>query len=143
MGMKRTIRNGQPLPKKQRIKASSAKAKGRTLQHKICAKISELTGFEWGGAGQDKPIESRGMGQSGTDVRLESVVKKVFPFSVECKAVESWSIPAWIEQAKANQEKGTNWLLFCKKSNEKIVAILEADVLFDLLKDAKKTIDNQ
>lgn len=60
------------------------KAKGRDLQNRVAQWISDLTGFEWGSAGSDKPIEARGMGQKGTDVRLSKEVLKLFNYSVEC-----------------------------------------------------------
>ena len=93
--------------------------------------ISELTGFEWG---PDCPISSRGMGQSGTDVRLEKAVLKVFPFSVECKRQESWSIKAWIEQAKENQMPNTEWLLVCRSSHMDPVVVLDAKHFFEILR---------
>lgn len=117
--------------RKQRIKPSSAKAKGRAFQQMICAKISELTGFEWGA---DKPIESRPMGQNGTDVRMESQVLPLFPFSVECKCQESWSVPGWVAQAKVNVVSGTDWLLFCKRSRQPPVVVMDVDVFFELMK---------
>jgi hypothetical protein len=124
--------------KKKRIKVSSAKAKGRNLQKWVCEQISKLTGIPWSSNGkEDCPISSRPMGQSGTDVRLESHVKKLFPFSVECKWCESWSVPSWIEQAKTNQEKGTHWVLFCKRSRLNPVVILDAETFFELLRRDK------
>lgn len=115
------------------MRPQSIKAKGRFLQKWVCEKIAELTGFEWG---KDKPIESRPMGQSGYDVRLESRVLDVFPFSVECKFRERWSVPKWIAQAKANEAEGTHWLLVCKQSRKPPVVILEADAFFEILKRA-------
>jgi hypothetical protein len=92
-----------------------------------------MTGYEWGSNGEDCPIESRPMGQSGCDVRMESHVLKEFPFSVECKWQETWSIPAWIKQAEANTLPGTNWLLFVKKNNSKELVVLDARLFFDML----------
>jgi hypothetical protein len=128
--MKRTK---QPTPPKKRISVSSAKAKGRSLQQWVCQKVSELTGFEWGSSGSDSPIESRPMGQSGCDIRMESQVREKFPFSVECKFQESWSVHSWIEQAKDNQQKGTAWLLVCKKSRKDPVVIMDACSFFKIL----------
>lgn len=123
--------------KKGRIKVSSAKAKGRGLQQWVCKQISALTGYEWGSSGDDKPIESRPMGQSGCDVRLESQVRKVFPFSVECKRQESWSVHAWIKQAKENEVPGTNWLLVAKRNNEDPVIMMDANSFFEILRRVK------
>jgi len=127
--MKRTKHN-----KKKRISVQSAKAKGRHLQQYVCAKISEITGYEWGSSGDDKAIESRPMGQKGMDIRMESQVRELFPFSVECKFQESWAVHGWVEQAKDNQMKGTDWLLVCKRSRKKPVVIMDADRFFDLYK---------
>ena len=117
-----------------RIKVQSAKAKGRRLQQWACKQISQITGYEWGSSGDDKPIESRPMGQSGTDVRMESQVRKMFPFSVECKAQESWGVHSWIDQARANQEEGTDWLVVAKRSRQKPVVIMDAERFFEIYK---------
>lgn len=130
-GVSEKIQDGEK--KKKKITPQSAKAKGRRLQQWVCKKVAEITGFEWGSNGNDKPIESRPMGQSGTDIRMESSVLKKFPFSVECKWQESWAIPAWIQQAKANLIKNTNWLLVIKKSRENPIVVLDAQVFFDLI----------
>lgn len=121
---------------KKRISTASAKAKGRSLQQWVCQKISELTGFPWG---KDCPIESRGMGQSGVDVRLELKVKRCFPFSVECKFQESWSVPAWIVQARENEVPHTDWLLIARRSRERAIIIMDAERFFALLKKGLKT----
>lgn len=128
--MKRT----NPPKKKQRISHSSAKAKGKELQRWACRKISELTGYEWGASGEDKPIESRAMGQHGPDVRMESQVRKLFPYSVETKWQETWNVPGWIEQAKENEMEGTNWLLVIKRSRKDPVVVMDADAFFELMK---------
>lgn len=112
------------------IKVSSAKQKGRNLQQLVCKKIAELLDMPWG---KDESIESRPMGQSGTDVRLDKEALRRFPFSVECKAQESWSVPSWIEQAKANQLPGTDWLLVAKRSRKDPVVIMDLDAFFRLL----------
>jgi hypothetical protein len=117
---------------------SSAKSKGRRLQYWTCQKISEITGFPWGTSGQDKPIESRPMGQHGADVRMEDAVRAVFPFSVECKNQESWSIFQWIEQAKENCLAGTDWLLVLKKNKIPPVVVLDAECFFKLVQKAIK-----
>lgn len=112
------------------IKTSSAKAKGRKLQQWMARKIAELIGMEYG---KDCPVESRPMGQTGVDVRLEKEALKRFPFSVECKAQENWSIPAWIEQARGNTLPGTDWLLVAKKSRNSAIVVMEADTFFRIM----------
>ena len=59
---------------------------------------------------------------------MEAKVLKEFPYSVECKAQENWSIPAWIEQAQTNTIPGTEWLLFAKKSRKDPIVIMDAKV---------------
>ncbi len=114
---------------KKRITVQSAKAKGRALQQWVGRKISDLIGLEFG---KDKPIESRGGGQSGTDIRLDSEAITLFPFSVECKRQEKLAIPQWIEQAKENQLPGTDWLLVCKQSHREPFVVLDANAFFKL-----------
>ena len=118
------------MPKK-RISVQSAKAKGRRLQQWAAQKISDLIGYAWGA---DEMIASREMGQAGTDIRLIGDAKKDFPWSVECKAVEQFSMPSWIKQAEENRLPGTDWLLITKQSRKSQLVTLEAKVFFDLLK---------
>lgn len=117
----------------KRISPQSAKDKGRRLQHWVCHKIAELTGYPWGTSGDDQPIESRPMGQPGPDVRMESQVLEQFPFTVECKSYEKWAVPEWIEQAKRNCMDGTHWLLIAKRSRKPPVVMMDADTFFALM----------
>jgi hypothetical protein len=116
---------------KRKITVASAKGKARRLQQWACQKISDLTGYTWG---KDEQIASREMGQSGVDVRLVADAKEAFPWSVECKYQEKWDIPGWIKQAKENEAPGTDWVLFVKRNRHEEIAVLDADVFFDLLK---------
>lgn len=119
---------------KKRISVQSAKAKGRKAQQWIMRKISELTGIS---CGQDELIASRPMGQSGTDVVLKGKAQKMFPWSVEAKWQETWSVPAWIRQAKDNQKEGTDWLLLMKRNQHEYVICIDAEVFFKLLSELK------
>jgi len=123
---------------KRRIKPSSAKAKGRSLQQWVCQRISDLLGIPWG---KDELISSREMGQSGTDVRLIGEAQERFPFSVECKNQETWAIPQWIRQAQANQKEGTHWLLIAKRNRTKPVVIMDAKAFFNLLKQRESHVN--
>ena len=99
------------------MKPSSAKAKGREFQNDIAGKFSDITGIE---AGKDCLIQGREMGQAGTDIKFYAEAAEKLPFSIECKRQENLSLPAWIKQARANTKKGTDWLLFWRRSREKI-----------------------
>jgi len=124
------------------ISVSSRKAKGRKLQQWTAQKISELTGIPWG---KDELIASREGAQAGTDIRLIGKALKLFPFSVENKFCESWAVHQWIEQAKANQLDGTDWIVIAKRSREKPVVIMDAETFFRLCKEreANATKNNQ
>jgi hypothetical protein len=119
----------------QRITRSAGKAKGRRLQQWCCERISLLLDLPWG---KDEGIASREMGQSGTDVRLVGEAARRFPFSVECKAQESWSIPGWIAQARENQAEGTRWLLVCKRNREEPVVVMDAREFFRMIRPLVK-----
>lgn len=125
------MRRTPPPPPKKRITHSSAQAKGRKLQQWVCQMISNLTGLPWG---KDELIASREASQTGTDVRLVGQAKLLFPYSVECKYQESWSLPAWIKQTKANQAEGTDWLLFIRKNHMDPIVVMDAKTFFELLK---------
>lgn len=114
------------------MKTSSCKAKGRRFQQWITKKISEITGIE---CGKDLDLESRPMAQSGCDVIIRGRAKELFKFSVEAKNVEQLNIWSAIEQAKTNQAKGTDWLLFCKKNRVDPIVVLDAEVFFNLFNE--------
>jgi len=113
---------------------ASRKAKSRRLQNWTAEQIANLLECEWG---KDCTVAPREMGQSGTDVRLIGDAQIQFPYSVECKNQETWAIPAWIRQAKDNQKDSTDWLLVCKRNNEKPVIVMDAEAFFRLLKENK------
>ena len=108
---------------KRKITRKSAKAKGRALQKWTAEKISYLLDIK---TGKDELIESREMGQPGVDIKLYGDAAKRFPFSIECKNQEKWSIQTWIDQAKFNKKRGTDWLLIAKKNQSDAVVIMDA-----------------
>lgn len=114
------------------ISIASRKAKGRNLQKYVTRRISEITGIPYG---KDERIASREMGQSGTDVRLIGKAKKLFPFSIECKYQETWSVPAWIKQAKENWKRGTDWLLFMRKNRHPEIVCMDAEAFFKIYEE--------
>ena len=118
------------MPKKKRkITIQSGKAKGRKLQQWVCQKLSDISGIPWG---PDELIRSREMGQAGTDVVLIGEALEIFPWSIETKWQESWSIPSWIIQTKNNKKEEVDWLLFCKKNHHEEIVIMDAQYFLDL-----------
>ena len=117
------------------MKTASAKSKGRMLQQLVANKIGEILNMP---VGCNECIASREGGQSGTDVRLIGEAKKNFPYSIECKRQEAWSVHGWIEQAKKNQEEGTDWLLVCKRNRSNPVVIMDMDAFFKLYEKVLK-----
>jgi hypothetical protein len=118
------------MPRKS-ISIASRKAKARTAQNWVAQKISELIELAWG---KDECIAPREMGQSGVDVRLVADAKDRFPWSIEVKNQETWNLPSAIQQAKENQMNGTDWLVVMKKNRYDYIAVLDAEVFFDLLR---------
>jgi len=100
------------------------KAKGRKFQQEIAKRISGILGIP---VEKDGDIESRPMGQSGPDVILRGEAKELFPFVVETKFCEKWDIHKWIKQAR---HYGDNWLLFCKRSRNKPIVVMDCDMFF-------------
>lgn len=115
---------------KKGIKRATAKAKGMNFQRDIAMLISEITGIPFE---KDGLIESRTSGCNGTDICLRGEAKKLFPFSVECKAVENLNLVEAINQAKDNKQEGTDWLLVHRrKALENDVVIMDIDAFVAL-----------
>lgn len=107
------------------IKTSSAKGKGRNLQHWVCERISEITGIPYNQQSDSCLIHSREMGQAGVDIVLRGGADTMFPFAVECKSVENFSLYSSVDQAVKNERPQTYWLLVHKKKNRNPIAIMD------------------
>ena len=118
------------MPKKP-ISIASRKAKARVAQNWVAQKIADLTGYT---CGKDELICGRPMGQSGVDVQLIGEAREDAPWSIEVKNVEKVNLYDAIKQAKDNQMNGTDWLVILKKNKEDYIAVLDAEVFFDLLR---------
>ena len=67
------------------MKTQSAKNKGRTLQKWVVNQLIEAFDIH------PEDIKSCSMGAGGEDVVMARAARQKFPFSVECKNVESFS----------------------------------------------------
>lgn len=130
--MKDTEKKSTTVTKKKRISVQSAKAKGRKLQKWVAEKLSEITGIP---CGKDCLIQSREMGQSGTDVKLIGSALDAIGMAIECKNCESWSVHSWIEQAKSNESPNTDWVIFAKRKRNNPVVIIDAEVFLRMFKE--------
>lgn len=106
------------------MKPQSAKAKGRNLQKtvrdELLARAPHL---------EPDDIRSTSMGASGVDIQLSPAARKVYPFSIECKAQESLNIWAALEQAEQNKGQHIPLLCFKRNRTEIYVALSLKDFL--------------
>ena len=121
--------------KKKRISVQAAKTKGRNLQKWTCEQISKIFNIPWGYE-DEKEIQPRIMGQSGTDVVLRGEAFEKFKFDIECKNQETWKVPEYIRQARKNTRKDRDWLLILKRNEfHNKIAVLDAEVFFKLIEE--------
>jgi hypothetical protein len=101
------------------VKTASAKAKGRALQQLVRDAILE----EFAEHLEEDDVRSTAMGQSGEDIQLSPLARRLFPFTVECKAREAISVYPWFNQAKQNKDKGTPILVVKQNRSEPLVVL--------------------
>lgn len=110
------------------IKPSSAKAKGRRHQQwvrdQILATFPKL---------EMDDVRSTSMGAGGEDIQLSPAARKLFPYSVECKAFKSFAIYKVMEQALANCPEGIEPLAIIKADRQKPLAVVDAEFFFKLV----------
>lgn len=122
----------------KKIKVSSAKGKGRNLQYWICEKIAKLFNIQFNQQEEQCPIHSREMGQRGIDIILRGEIYKNFPFDIECKNTESFSLVSVIKQVKANTKENRHWMIVHKrKALSQPIVIIEWDA-FEYLWERNK-----
>jgi hypothetical protein len=111
------------------INTSSAKAKGRRHQQwvrdQILAHFPQLEADD---------VRSTSMGAGGEDVPLSPAARRLFPYSIECKAYKSFAIYKILEQAAANCPKGATPLIIIKGDRQKPLAIVDAEHFFNISK---------
>ena len=114
------------------MKPRSAKNKGKRLQNKIRDLILE----KFNNILELDDVRSITMGDSGEDILLSPVARRVFPFSVECKNQEKLNIWSSLEQAEENSGKHTPLVIF-KRNRSKTYAVLEFKELLKLLDESE------
>ena len=109
------------------MKTQSAKAKGRRLQQWVRDQLIEKLEVH------PEDIESRSMGAGGEDVQLSPAARKLFPYSVECKALKSISVYKFMEQAEANCPPKAEPIAIIKADRRKPLAVMDAEHFFNLI----------
>lgn len=108
---------------------SSAKAKGRKLQQFFRDVLREI-GSNFGLKAGD--IESRGMGQSGTDIILSPAAINVFgDLAIECKNKETLNVVTTFWEHAAKYPKSVPFLVHKKNNTTPLVTLRVED--FDKL----------
>lgn len=112
------------------MKTKSAKAKGRRLQDSVVKKIVEAFPHL---SGNVKPAI---MGEGGMDVKLYGSARDVFPYAIECKNTEKWSIPEWWTQTERNAglENLIPCLICSKNRFGQPIVMIEIDEFIKLVK---------
>lgn len=98
----------------------SRKAKGRHLQQKIRDDIIDTFKLT------ENDVRSTSMGAKGCDILLSENARINFPYAIECKSQEKFSIPRWWEQTVINAtEENLTPLLIFKQSRKDIMVCLK------------------
>lgn len=114
------------------MKTQSAKAKGRNLQKEVVAMIRKHFPFL-----TEDDVISKSMGAGGEDIVLSKAAREVLPFSVECKATETFSVFKAYEQARKNA-KGWEPIVVHRKNRTKPVVIVDLEYFIELHSDNDK-----
>ena len=107
------------------MRPSSAKAKGRRLQDYVRERI--LSTFP---KLEEDDVKCAIMGESGEDIHLSPVARRLVPFSIECKNRESLNIWAALKQA---EEHGHPPMVVFKRNHSETFAVVKFDDILDLL----------
>jgi hypothetical protein len=112
------------------MKPHSAKAKGRRLQQYVRDKVVEVLNLS------PDDVFSRSMGAFGTDVYCSPVGQAKFPFAVECKNQETFSIyKAWDQAVENGLKTGLNPVIVYKKNGRDPLVILDFNLFLNMVKE--------
>lgn len=115
-----------------RMKAQSAKAKGRKLQQAVRDTI--LGTFP---SLENDDVRSTSMGAGGEDVQLSPAARKLFPYSVECKNLAKIAVFNYYEQATGHGQHEP--LVVIKQNRSKPLAVVDLDHFMELVKNGTRT----
>jgi len=110
------------------IKPSSAKAKGRRHQQWVRDQILALFPKL-----EPDDVRSTSMGAGGEDVQLSPAARRLFPYSVECKALKNISVYKFMEQAASNCPQKAEPIAIIKADRQKPLAVMDAEHFFELI----------
>ena len=112
-------------PRRKGIKTSSAKAKGRKLQDLVRDAILHKFPI----LKKDGDVRGAVMGENGEDIKMSPRAKRLFPFSVECKARKSFVGYTWFDQAVTNAGDLTPLLVVKADRKEPLVIMKLSDFM--------------
>jgi hypothetical protein len=107
------------------MKPQSAKSKGRKFQQWVRTILIAFLDVD------PEDIESRSMGAGGEDLIMARAARKLFPYSIECKNVESLNVWKSYKQAEANCGEYEP-ILFIKRNMQKPLVVLDAEYFVHL-----------
>lgn len=106
------------------MKTKSAKAKGRRLQNWVKEQLIKTVDF----APQD--VKTAIMGESGPDVYITGQGAQCFPYHIECKSRNKFSVYSIIENIK--NVRGVP-LLVIKEDSKSPLVVIDAKHFFEVL----------
>ncbi|UZK69572.1 hypothetical protein OKW76_00335 [Sphingomonas sp. S1-29] len=122
-----------------RISIKSAKAKGRSAQQWVRDAI--LARFPMLEAGD---VVSTQMGAGGVDIVLSPKAKRLIPVSIEVKARATGFTPLYDYLEQADRKDGLEPVAFVKQDRRKMLAVIDAVALIDLLaRDAERSLQGK
>tara|TARA_R110002153_G_scaffold175029_1_gene328331 strand:- start:3656 stop:3889 length:234 start_codon:yes stop_codon:yes gene_type:complete len=77
------------------------------------------------------------MGAGGEDVQLSPAARKLFPYSVECKAHKSFAIYTVMDQAETNCPKNIQPMGIIKADRRRPLVVIDAEYFFGIMESMK------
>lgn len=105
------------------ISTASAKQKGRKHQQWVRDQILDLHPT----ALLPDDVKSTSSGAGGEDVQLSPAARRLFNYSVECKAYKAFAFYKIMEQAASNAPSGSEPLVIIKGDRKKPLAVVDAE----------------